>query len=261
MESEWLSGAPGTMTEARLSKTPAHGIVDTRSPYREKALWISQSLFPMIWPTIYSVLRPPRGISAVEAQTKDFENALLAFTIGQVVESPTQAEFYGLAGCRWCDATLEVPVDVHAGRFVGFGEVTLRAPQRIPLPPPPLKNPLRAGQIAGVVRAKGQKRHLALLVVGHQLHAQRRRIKRQRGLEIADVQDDVSNFVDPRLLSLLGDCGPGTPLTMWAAAKILPALGQCKRGGFPTTPDRCGGDGKRGQEVGKVVRIGSCPSQ
>jgi hypothetical protein len=39
--------------EARLSKTQAHGIVDTRSPYSEKTLWMSRSLFPMIWPTIY----------------------------------------------------------------------------------------------------------------------------------------------------------------------------------------------------------------
>jgi hypothetical protein len=36
---------------------------------------------------------------------------------------------------------------------VGFGEATLRAPQRIPLPPPPLKNPVRAGKITDVVRA------------------------------------------------------------------------------------------------------------
>ena len=29
------------------------GIVATRSPYSEKTLWMSRSLFPMIWPTIY----------------------------------------------------------------------------------------------------------------------------------------------------------------------------------------------------------------
>jgi hypothetical protein len=40
-------------TEARLSKTQAHGIVATRPPYSEKTLWMSRSLFPMIWPTIY----------------------------------------------------------------------------------------------------------------------------------------------------------------------------------------------------------------
>ena len=40
-------------TEARLSKIQAHGIVATRLPCSEKTLWMSQSLFPMIWPTIY----------------------------------------------------------------------------------------------------------------------------------------------------------------------------------------------------------------
>ena len=91
--------------------------------------------------------------AVVEAQTKDFENALLAFSVGQTVESLTQAELHGLAGCQWCDATIEVPVYVREGRFVGFGEATLRAPQPIPLPPPPLKNPVRAGKVADVVRA------------------------------------------------------------------------------------------------------------
>ena len=89
----------------------------------------------------------------VEAQTKDFENAMLTFSIGQPVELLTQAELHGLAGCRWCDASLEVPVLVREGRFVSFGEVTLRAPQPIPLPPPPLKNPAKAGRIGEVVRA------------------------------------------------------------------------------------------------------------
>jgi hypothetical protein len=46
--------------------------------------------------------------------------------------------------------------------------------------------------------AKGQKRHLALRVVRHDLHTQRLSIKRHRGTEIADVQDDVSDFVDLR---------------------------------------------------------------
>ena len=40
-------------TEARLSKIQAHGIVATRLPRSEKTLWMLQSLFPMIWPTIY----------------------------------------------------------------------------------------------------------------------------------------------------------------------------------------------------------------
>jgi hypothetical protein len=48
--------------------------------------------------------------AVVEAQTKDFENALLAFAVGQAVESLTQAEFHGLAGCRWCKATIEVRI-------------------------------------------------------------------------------------------------------------------------------------------------------
>jgi hypothetical protein len=91
--------------------------------------------------SLYAELACPNcGCQAVvEAQTKDFENALLVFTVGQAVASLTQAELHGLAGCRWCDATIEVPVYVREGRFVGFGEATLRAPQRIPLPPPPLK--------------------------------------------------------------------------------------------------------------------------
>jgi hypothetical protein len=38
-------------------------------------------------------------------------------------------------------------------RFVGFGHATLRTPQLIPLPPPPLKNPEQAGKIADVVHA------------------------------------------------------------------------------------------------------------
>jgi len=29
------------------------GIRATRSPYSEKTLWMSRSLYPMIWPTIY----------------------------------------------------------------------------------------------------------------------------------------------------------------------------------------------------------------
>jgi hypothetical protein len=105
--------------------------------------------------SFYAELTCPNcGCQAVaEAQTKDFENALLAFTVGQAVESLTQAELHGLAGCRWCDATIEVPVYVREGRFVGFGEASLQAPQRIPLPPPPLKNPVRSGKIADVVRA------------------------------------------------------------------------------------------------------------
>jgi len=89
----------------------------------------------------------------VEAQTKDFENAMLTFAIGQPVASLAQAEFHGLAGCRWCDASIVVPVLVREGRFIGFGEATLMAPQPIPLPPPPLKNPKKAGKIADVLRA------------------------------------------------------------------------------------------------------------
>ncbi len=108
-----------------------------------------------LYDSFYAELTCPNcGCQAiVEAQTKDFENALLTFSIGQPVEPLTQAEFHGLAGCRWCDASLEVLVLVREGRFVGFGETTLRGPQPIPLPPPPLKNPAKAGRIAEVVRA------------------------------------------------------------------------------------------------------------
>jgi hypothetical protein len=41
----------------------------------------------------------------VEAQTKDFENAMLTYSVGEMVEPLGQAEFRGLAACRWCHAT------------------------------------------------------------------------------------------------------------------------------------------------------------
>jgi hypothetical protein len=91
--------------------------------------------------------------AAVEAQTKDFENAMLSFSLGEPVEPLAQADFRGLAGCRWCDASLEVPILVREGRFIGFGEPALRSPQPVPLPPPPVKNPMKAGNIAETVRA------------------------------------------------------------------------------------------------------------
>jgi hypothetical protein len=91
--------------------------------------------------------------ASVEAQTKDFENAMLTFSLGEPVEPLAQADFRGLAGCRWCDASLEVPVLVREGRFIGFGEPALRSPQPVPLPPPPVKNPMKAGKIAETVRA------------------------------------------------------------------------------------------------------------
>src|SRR5262245_34690297 len=49
-----------------------------------------------------------------------------------------------------------------------------------------------------MLRAKGQKRHVAFRVMRHELHTQRRSIKRNRGIEIADVQDNMSDFVDLR---------------------------------------------------------------
>jgi hypothetical protein len=42
--------------------------------------------------------------ASVEAQTRDFENAMLTFSIGERVELLAQADFRGLAGCRWCEA-------------------------------------------------------------------------------------------------------------------------------------------------------------
>lgn len=89
----------------------------------------------------------------VEAQTKDFENAMLTYSVGEMVEPLGQAEFRGLATCQWCHAAVDVPVVVREGRFIGFGDATLQAPQPLPLPPPPLKNPAKAGKIADVVRA------------------------------------------------------------------------------------------------------------
>src|SRR5205807_2292566 len=56
---------------------------------------------------------------------------------------------------------------------------------------------LEEGDIV-MLRAEGQKRRVALRIVRHNLHAQRCSIKRQRGIEIADVQDNVSDFVDLR---------------------------------------------------------------
>jgi hypothetical protein len=44
-------------------------------------------------------------------------------------------------------------VIVREGRFMGFGEVMLRALQPVQPPPPPLKNLTKAGKIANVVRA------------------------------------------------------------------------------------------------------------
>jgi hypothetical protein len=50
--------------------------------------------------------------AVVEASTKDLENALLAFTVGQAVESLTQADLHSIAGCRstgrlsWCVSLL-----------------------------------------------------------------------------------------------------------------------------------------------------------
>src|SRR5919109_260982 len=49
-----------------------------------------------------------------------------------------------------------------------------------------------------MLHTEGQKRHVALRVVRHDLHAQRLSIKRKRGIKIADVQDDVTDFVDLR---------------------------------------------------------------
>jgi hypothetical protein len=89
----------------------------------------------------------------VEAQTKDFENAMLTYSIGEPVEPLTQADLRGLTGCRWCEASSEVPILVREGRFVGFGEAALMSPQPVPLPPPPVKNPMKAGKIAEVVHA------------------------------------------------------------------------------------------------------------
>jgi hypothetical protein len=91
--------------------------------------------------------------ASVEAQTKDFENAMLAYAIGEPVEPLTQADFRGLTGCRWCEASIEVPIRIREGRFVGFGEATLMSPQPVPVPPPPVKNPVKAGKIAEAVHA------------------------------------------------------------------------------------------------------------
>jgi hypothetical protein len=90
--------------------------------------------------------------ASVEAQTKDFENAMLTFSLGERVELLAQADFRGQAGCRWCEALVEVPILVREGRFIGFGEPALMSPQPIPLPPPAVKNPMKAGKIAAVVR-------------------------------------------------------------------------------------------------------------
>ena len=64
--------------------------------------------------------------ATVAAQTKDFENAMLTFRTGETIESLGQAAFRGLTSCKWCKASVEVPVVVHEGRFLGFGEATLQ---------------------------------------------------------------------------------------------------------------------------------------
>jgi hypothetical protein len=78
---------------------------------------------------------------------------MLTFSIGEPVEPLAQADFRGLVGCRWCAASIEVPILVREGRFIGFGEPALRSPQPVPLPPPPVKDPVKAGKIAEVVCA------------------------------------------------------------------------------------------------------------
>jgi hypothetical protein len=108
-----------------------------------------------LYDSFYASLTCPNcGCQAtVEAQTKDFENAMLTYSIGEPVEPLAQTNLRGLAGCRWCDASIEVPILIREGRFVGFGEVALLSPQPVPLPPPPAKNPVKAGKIAEIVRA------------------------------------------------------------------------------------------------------------
>jgi hypothetical protein len=76
-----------------------------------------------------SLTRPHYGCQAsVEAQTQGVENAMLTFGIGEPVESLAQANFRGFAGCRWCDASVEVPILVREGRFIGFGGPALMSP-------------------------------------------------------------------------------------------------------------------------------------
>jgi hypothetical protein len=108
-----------------------------------------------LFDSFYAELTCPNcGCQAtVEAQTKDFDNALLSFRVGETLESLAQADFRGLARCQWCEASIEVPILVREGRFIGFGEATLLSPQPVPLPPPSVKNPVKAGKIAEVVRA------------------------------------------------------------------------------------------------------------
>jgi hypothetical protein len=48
--------------------------------------------------------------ATVEAQTKDFENAMLTYAIGEPVVPLAQADFRGLTGRRWCEASIEVPI-------------------------------------------------------------------------------------------------------------------------------------------------------
>ncbi len=89
----------------------------------------------------------------VAAQTKEFENAMLTFSIGETIDSLGQAEFRGVTVCKWCKTSVEVPVVVREGRFLGFGEATVPVSQPIPQSPPPLKNPAQAGPLVEAVQA------------------------------------------------------------------------------------------------------------
>jgi hypothetical protein len=78
---------------------------------------------------------------------------MLAYAIGELAESLTQADFRGLTGYRWCEASIEVPIFAGEGRFISFGEATLMSPQPVSPPLPAVKNPVKAAKIAEVVHA------------------------------------------------------------------------------------------------------------
>jgi hypothetical protein len=65
--------------------------------------------------------------ATVEAQTKDSENAMLTYSIGEPVEPLTQADLPGFTGCRWCEASIEVPILVREGPFIALLRDWVRA--------------------------------------------------------------------------------------------------------------------------------------
>lgn len=106
-----------------------HGEIGGRNQAVDQMIGMRQLLVPgCVWPRVkvdkegqksmglydssHAGLTCPNGgcQAGVEAQTKDFETAMLTCPIGEPVEPLPQADLHGLTGCRWCEASIEVLV-------------------------------------------------------------------------------------------------------------------------------------------------------